>query len=346
MSTPHNPDNLTPEQIGVAEGWRLLDEDEIGPNNGKATCQPWLKPFGSNPGMWGNLNYVGQSPELTYRTRLTREELSAARGLPPAPASHVSESTSDDEDSLGYDQIPDFVMPVSEEKTYTILGPRELIREGDEFSWIDEDTRLKHWSPCVTTIGRTVYDSCNEVRRPIPRPVPSDEERERTTLSTCTHHTDAERQAAGCPVCMMRERDFLLHLCGGSSSPRDAEVWLEAELDLRRQAVETLRATLAEKERELEEAITNYETLWLAIMIGGEASPHEPKHIQDAQNRLSSLRNSAEAMANRIKDTASGLRAGASHGLPKEAASFLKIAELLEAPALAYRKDHPEKEGV
>lgn len=23
--TPHNPDNLTPEQVGVKDGWRLLD---------------------------------------------------------------------------------------------------------------------------------------------------------------------------------------------------------------------------------------------------------------------------------------------------------------------------------
>lgn len=27
--TPHNPDNLTPEQIGTADGWRLLDEATI-----------------------------------------------------------------------------------------------------------------------------------------------------------------------------------------------------------------------------------------------------------------------------------------------------------------------------
>lgn len=26
----HNPDNLTDTQIGVAEGWRLLNEDEVG----------------------------------------------------------------------------------------------------------------------------------------------------------------------------------------------------------------------------------------------------------------------------------------------------------------------------
>lgn len=26
---PHNPDNLTTEQVGTAQGWRLLDEDEL-----------------------------------------------------------------------------------------------------------------------------------------------------------------------------------------------------------------------------------------------------------------------------------------------------------------------------
>lgn len=77
--TPHNPDNLTPSQIG--EGWRLLHEDEILP----------ARAFGPIAGLcvWQNTaqhpywidNTSGASKACTYRTRLTRAELRAARGL-------------------------------------------------------------------------------------------------------------------------------------------------------------------------------------------------------------------------------------------------------------------------
>lgn len=78
MSTPHNPDSLTPEQVGAPE-WRLLDEDEIIAScdmpNHKVTCDAWLKHWVSG---WG-----GGHKEKTYRTKLSRAKLREARGLPP-----------------------------------------------------------------------------------------------------------------------------------------------------------------------------------------------------------------------------------------------------------------------
>jgi len=69
----HNPGKLTEEQVGVKDGWRLLDEDEIlGPYKGiervgHVDC--WT-------GQWepGNRGICKGS---TYRTRLSREELAA-----------------------------------------------------------------------------------------------------------------------------------------------------------------------------------------------------------------------------------------------------------------------------
>lgn len=80
QTTPHNPDNLTPEQVGVADGWRLLDENEIlsqFDNRPPYTCQAWLEFKWSSE----DLGYNGGSPNLTYRTRLSRAELRAARGV-------------------------------------------------------------------------------------------------------------------------------------------------------------------------------------------------------------------------------------------------------------------------
>jgi hypothetical protein len=75
----HNPDKLTDEQVGVAEGWRLLDEDEIvevlnDENDVEGYCR-----FNSDILWFGG--YYGSSGSITYRTRLTREELAKARGL-------------------------------------------------------------------------------------------------------------------------------------------------------------------------------------------------------------------------------------------------------------------------
>lgn len=83
--TTHNPDNLTPEQVGTQDGWRLLDRDELEP----VDIEP---PF---PGLrdleiwivirWAPYN-SGNTHSRSYRTKLTREELRKARGLAPVTA--------------------------------------------------------------------------------------------------------------------------------------------------------------------------------------------------------------------------------------------------------------------
>jgi len=76
----HNPDNLTPEQVGVSDGWRLLDEDEI---TDAADQIGGIEAF--ELGAWASNaphGYIGNVDGITYRTRLSRAELRKARGLP------------------------------------------------------------------------------------------------------------------------------------------------------------------------------------------------------------------------------------------------------------------------
>lgn len=78
MPIAHNPDFLSDEQVGVSEGWRLLDEDEITsriPDFSANKCDQWLSVSGWTDGGYGTLR------DATYRTRLTRAELRKARGL-------------------------------------------------------------------------------------------------------------------------------------------------------------------------------------------------------------------------------------------------------------------------
>lgn len=62
MNTPHNPDFLTPEQVGVSEGWRLLVKGEIRP----ADCEFWARSYKDwLPADSGKPTHS----EYTYRTR-------------------------------------------------------------------------------------------------------------------------------------------------------------------------------------------------------------------------------------------------------------------------------------
>lgn len=70
----HNPDKLTPEQIGVSEGYRLLDEDEIKDRASNLCIEKWVVTSFKNP-YWDNSRYQGNYTYLTYRTRLSREQL-------------------------------------------------------------------------------------------------------------------------------------------------------------------------------------------------------------------------------------------------------------------------------
>jgi hypothetical protein len=61
----HNPDNLTEEQVGVKDGWRLLEPEEIhGGNNLTTEMQPWL-----DEGEWLPCACHGADPDNTYRTK-------------------------------------------------------------------------------------------------------------------------------------------------------------------------------------------------------------------------------------------------------------------------------------
>jgi hypothetical protein len=70
----HNPDNLTPEQVGVSEGYRLLDEDEIKDRASNLCIEKWVVTSFKNP-YWDDSRYQGNYTYLTYRTRLSREQL-------------------------------------------------------------------------------------------------------------------------------------------------------------------------------------------------------------------------------------------------------------------------------
>lgn len=66
----HNPDNLTPEQYGKSEGYRLLDEDEI---KVRTHYHKEIEVY------WVNKEWIkgnkGGGEFSTYRTKLSREEL-------------------------------------------------------------------------------------------------------------------------------------------------------------------------------------------------------------------------------------------------------------------------------
>lgn len=71
----HNPHNISPEELEESEGYRLLDEDELveslayGDTVQAFDGEKWT-------GGWG-----GYKKDLTFRTKLTREELRKARGI-------------------------------------------------------------------------------------------------------------------------------------------------------------------------------------------------------------------------------------------------------------------------
>lgn len=48
----HNPDNLTNAQVGVADGWRLLQEEEASSNSFFHDTQWWRVDSWSDTGIW------------------------------------------------------------------------------------------------------------------------------------------------------------------------------------------------------------------------------------------------------------------------------------------------------
>ena len=72
----HNPDNVEP-----GEGYRLLDEDEVDDKFDSCLATDKIQKY-MRHGFWSD-GWWGSAKEFTYRTRLSRAELRAARGLPP-----------------------------------------------------------------------------------------------------------------------------------------------------------------------------------------------------------------------------------------------------------------------
>lgn len=78
----HNPQNLSDEIIGTKDGWRLLDEDEVLENY--PSPLPFLMEIEVRNFYYDfSKGYHGNDKTLTYRTKLSRAELRAARGFPP-----------------------------------------------------------------------------------------------------------------------------------------------------------------------------------------------------------------------------------------------------------------------
>lgn len=66
----HNPDNLTPEQYGAVEGYRLLYADEIIERKQRyKEIEAW------DGYAWIDMHFKGSSSSDTYRTKLSRKEL-------------------------------------------------------------------------------------------------------------------------------------------------------------------------------------------------------------------------------------------------------------------------------
>lgn len=74
----HNPHKLTPEQYGAADGWRLLDADEL--SSYPVVTTDAIHGWNKVEFVYGDFWAVNH--EITYRTKLTRAELRAARGIP------------------------------------------------------------------------------------------------------------------------------------------------------------------------------------------------------------------------------------------------------------------------
>jgi len=74
----HNPDNLTPEQVEVDKGWRLLTKSERKRRALSSEeiydCSGW----GDASKSWGNEHLFGASPHITYRTKTPPKGLSSS----------------------------------------------------------------------------------------------------------------------------------------------------------------------------------------------------------------------------------------------------------------------------
>ena len=72
----HNPKGLTVAQVG--DGYRLLDEDEVGGRYGEERSLRGIECFLPDR-TWDASGWWGTSKEYTFRTKLSREELARLR---------------------------------------------------------------------------------------------------------------------------------------------------------------------------------------------------------------------------------------------------------------------------
>lgn len=83
----HNPKGLTVAQVG--DGYRLLDEDEVDerwqgtPRHRE--IEAWFQ-------RWDGSGWRGDTEEITYRTKLSREELARLREARPEPSVTIPKS--------------------------------------------------------------------------------------------------------------------------------------------------------------------------------------------------------------------------------------------------------------
>lgn len=74
----HNPKGLTAKQVGTADGYRLLDEDEVDERWEGRPAHLEIECFELG-GTWDKTGWLGACKGLTYRTKLSREELARLR---------------------------------------------------------------------------------------------------------------------------------------------------------------------------------------------------------------------------------------------------------------------------
>ena len=85
----HNPNGLTVAQVG--DGYRLLDEDEVGGRYGEERSLREIECFLFDR-TWDNSGWWGASKERTFRTKLSREELARLREARPEPSVTIPKS--------------------------------------------------------------------------------------------------------------------------------------------------------------------------------------------------------------------------------------------------------------
>lgn len=87
IAAGHNPAKLTEDQVGIKEGWRLLERDEIKErvmDLGKGKLQVWIR--GNQA--WREGWYQGSDESCIYRTKLSRADL-AAFDTPSTPTGNT-----------------------------------------------------------------------------------------------------------------------------------------------------------------------------------------------------------------------------------------------------------------